>query len=173
MNAIGTQLRDSINSGLTRWRHPKYSPSNYKGVEEQLRSEPLRFARFLAQRFQVSISASSSGVETRRKSGLPGRIPAAPRKKRSTGSASPYYGGSGVRWDASAPYQELRGSTGHGQPSIPLSEESMERHAEKRRSIIRWRSAYAVLKMGRIPRETTNHQCRRATKRTSRKKRNH
>ena len=94
---------------------------------------------------------------------FPGRIPATARRRRATGPASPYYGGSGVRWDASAPYQELCGTTGHGQPSIVPMQEGTERHAGKWRSIIRWRSAYAVPKMGRIPREAANHQYKRAT----------
>ena len=43
-----------------------------------------------------------------------------------TGSAFPYYGGSGVRWDANASYQESFGSTGHGQPSIFDTQKGME-----------------------------------------------
>ena len=68
-----------------------------------------------------------------------------------------------MRWDASAPYQELCDTTGHGQSSIFHPQEDVGRYAGKWRSIIRWRSAYVVLTMGRIPRETANHQYKCAT----------
>ena len=74
--------------------------------------------------------------------------------------------------DANAPYQELCGSTGHGQHSIFHPQEGMQRQAGMWRSIIRWRSAYVVPKMGCIPRKTANNQYKRTTKRTSRRKGN-
>ena len=47
----------------------------------------------------------------------------------------------------------------------------MEPHTAKWGRIIRWKGAYAVPKMGWIPRGTANHQCKRVTLCTSRKKR--
>ena len=74
--------------------------------------------------------------------------------------------------DANVPCQELCGSTVHRQHTIFHPQEGMQRQAGMWRSIMRWRRAYAVPKMGRIPRETANNQYKRATKRTSRKKGN-
>ena len=109
----------------------------------------------------------------RRKNGLPGRISATARWIRSVGLASPYYGGSGVCWDARASYQELRDSIGHVQPRTFHPREGMSRHLGKLRRIITWRSTYAVPKMGRLLRETVNHQYKRSTELTSWKKGHH
>ena len=79
-------------------------PDVTEGWKNHFRSRPLRFVGLQVQKFQVLIFASSSGVETRRENGLPGSIPAAARRRCSTGLASTYYGGSGVLWGASAPY---------------------------------------------------------------------
>ena len=69
--------------------------------------------------------------------------------------------------------KSLCSTTGHGQPSIFRPQEGMERHTGLWRSIIRWRSACTLPERGRIPRETANHQYKRATKCTSREKWNH
>ena len=85
-------------------------------------------------RFQVSISASSSRVETRLENLVTWKDSSGRKEETfdSTGVSIPRR----LRRSLSAPYRELRSTTGHGKPSIFHPQEGMERHAGKWRSII-------------------------------------